>query len=468
MTQQHPLPQAIKEVFAQLGIEAMLSTKIVYAVLDFGGFAQFPATRQILRDVIVEGYAQMLYDIYQNNHKKPSLMSTVFGGGKQNTPWEPRVKQFILDFIKKTGYNDSLVDYTFQSILYGLGYLSNVAEPTIQQPKTVPFSVASNAPKSTAPSQPIAVNTPPPFTPQVETQFLVIKFKPDTATLYVDGIEQPASYGNWADELSLGKHCYKLEEINYLSKEGYITLEANKKTVLDINLTLDTNAIEVKIESGDFDVEIWVDNIKRNREYWKGYLSVGSHSLICRKPNHYDFVTSIDVSSKTKTFKIPPLKQISGAIKVDVKPYGSKIYLNSVEKGESPLILKDLKPGKYMLLVKTNEGTSCDATVDVKENEITVFSKAIQSVFLNDLSQIQVGDYLYSDGTYSRGTQATNKICIGVVATLETSEKAKRDGYYHGQIVSTQLCSGRMCTQDNVDLSCFPKYSAIEVQNMIN
>lgn len=61
--------------------------------------------------------------------------------------------------------------------------------------------------------------------------------------------------------------------------------------------------------------------------------------------------------------------------------------------------------------------------------------KAPQIEIKSDLTQLKVGDYYYSDGTFS-SERDSSKMCAGVVFTLETSASEKAHGWTHGQIIS--------------------------------
>lgn len=62
--------------------------------------------------------------------------------------------------------------------------------------------------------------------------------------------------------------------------------------------------------------------------------------------------------------------------------------------------------------------------------------KEIQKVVVKtDLSQLQLGDFYYSDGTFSTG-QDSAKTCVGIVFSLKTSPAEQKQGWTHGQIVA--------------------------------
>lgn len=55
--------------------------------------------------------------------------------------------------------------------------------------------------------------------------------------------------------------------------------------------------------------------------------------------------------------------------------------------------------------------------------------------FLYDYSRLQIGDYIYSDGSFSH-KKVTSKECVGCVYNLTTTDFEQKQGYTHGHIVA--------------------------------
>lgn len=66
------------------------------------------------------------------------------------------------------------------------------------------------------------------------------------------------------------------------------------------------------------------------------------------------------------------------------------------------------------------------------------------SKFLTDYSKVKIGDYFYTDGTYSHSLEKTKK-AIGVVFSLETSKKDQARGYNHGYIIALNDAKKGQC-----------------------
>ena len=116
------------------------------------------------------------------------------------------------------------------------------------------------------------------------------------------------------------------------------------------------------------------------------------------------------------------------------------VLLDNKIIGKSPLIYRQALVGKHKLIVY-NE--LCDKKVEkdikIEEGIITIVEETLPQTFLNDYSKIQIGDYFYSDGTFTHEKNNVKKI-IGIVFTLETNETQRSRGWTHGQIIALDNC----------------------------
>lgn len=59
--------------------------------------------------------------------------------------------------------------------------------------------------------------------------------------------------------------------------------------------------------------------------------------------------------------------------------------------------------------------------------------------FLSDYKELQIGDYLYEDGTFSH-LLSTEKKAVGVLFTRETTAEERSHGWTHGEIIAMEDC----------------------------
>lgn len=68
-----------------------------------------------------------------------------------------------------------------------------------------------------------------------------------------------------------------------------------------------------------------------------------------------------------------------------------------------------------------------------------------------DMRELKVGDYVYSDGSFSHEGPSNNKSCIGMVFSLKTTAAEKKKGWTHGQMVALKDAGDCAWSDDEVD-----------------
>jgi hypothetical protein len=99
------LHKAIKNIVETEGQEIVKDVRLINILSDFRAFDAIPASKYILRAVIVDGYAQKLLAIGSWNTQSENLCS---------------------QFVAMTGFQNDYVSIVFQSLAYGLGWKTGV------------------------------------------------------------------------------------------------------------------------------------------------------------------------------------------------------------------------------------------------------------------------------------------------------------------------------------------------------
>lgn len=106
------LHKAIKEIVEQQGSDIIKNVQVINFLLDYRAFADKPATKLILRDIINSGYAEEIL----------ALKNEGIG-------WQIKFKKYQHEFIDACGYKEELAVYVFDSIAYALGMNVEKEEP---------------------------------------------------------------------------------------------------------------------------------------------------------------------------------------------------------------------------------------------------------------------------------------------------------------------------------------------------
>lgn len=228
----------------------------------------------------------------------------------------------------------------------------------------------------------------------------------DNALVHLDGLEVGKTPLK-INKLGSGIHKIEVSSLLYKNFKEEILIIDNENLI--INAQLQPNYGEVHLTCPNNNTSIYIDGIFVGNGEWTGKLVVGNHMIECRLSNHYSYSENICVSkhSKIEEIHLPELKPFYGGLKVNVLPIGCSIYLDGEHIGTTPYKTKQIKAGEYGLEVKNEEtGKSIKKSVKIEQGKFTEIVDFVPDVFLSDLENVSLGDYLYEDGTYSHPTFA--------------------------------------------------------------
>jgi hypothetical protein len=436
---------AMREAIEQFGFDVLTESRLTNILLDYGAYSDVPASKAIIQAIIAGGYSQKILDL--GKHKR-SFFSSIFNsdetiGKPEGEEWRNKLESYAAMISKRNGFQQPLVDYVIECLVYGLDWIDNTpilpqsqtasqtqAKPLGPQPKQVNSSTSSGT--NTNKTNSVTYQN------ISQTQFFVMKVKPANATVYVDDHQQYVSNGMMAVELPVGTHSYEVRADDYETQTGTVKITSNFKYNLDVELKLRQKTVKLSIEAGDSDAEIFINGVSYGRGKWEGLVEEGTYEIEGRKHRYYPQTKTVTLQGidKQDVF-IPCLIAKTGNLKVNVQPYGSKIIINGSNEGTTPLLVQNVVIGERKLTIKTSEGTEYSTTVEVRENQVTDVNHIIPSLFLDDYSKVRLNDYFYEDGTFSHEL-AEGKTLVGMVFSLETSKEECEHGWTHGQIVATR------------------------------
>ena len=97
---------AIKKVVDELGISIFTSNILANVLADYGAYQDIPAIKQIIKDLVGQGYGEDVIIVAKGTNCITKLDS---------------IKS---KFVKQNGYKDELVNYLFDCISYSIGLSS--------------------------------------------------------------------------------------------------------------------------------------------------------------------------------------------------------------------------------------------------------------------------------------------------------------------------------------------------------
>lgn len=100
------LHNALKSHFSNGGTNDITSIRLYNVMADYNAYEAVPASKQVLKEFVIQGYGSKVLDIYTTK-----------------LPWQQKMQLWSTEFAGKTGFKEELVNYVFECIEYGLGWI---------------------------------------------------------------------------------------------------------------------------------------------------------------------------------------------------------------------------------------------------------------------------------------------------------------------------------------------------------
>ena len=419
---------ALKESINRFGVDILKEGRLINILLDLGAFKDVPASKAILREMVLEGFCAKILSL---GTTKKNLFNKIFSSKPiafipNSQDWKEKVKSIQSQIIANYGFREDLVDYVCTEIIKALGWIDKSSKEEV----ITELSQNHDSKNVKSVHKEKVQNYISP------TQYLVVNVQPTNSLVRIDGVLQNNTNGMVVLETSIGSHILETSCDNYITQTSTIQVTKAEKSEVSVSLKLSNDKMKIIITPEDTDTEIYINDIHVGFGQWTGLVDAGDLKVVCSKNGCEDYERYFCLKKgSTNEIPIPKLKVLGGVLKVNVQPYGSDIFLNGENVGSTPVVLSNVKAGPYSLRVISNEGSEYTATVNITTDKVIEIAHSIPSIFFTDYLQVQIGDYIYEDGSFSH-IQSTAKRKCGFVFSLRTSQEEKKHGWNHGMIAA--------------------------------
>lgn len=244
-----------------------------------------------------------------------------------------------------------------------------------------------------------------------------------------------------SDKMKSGSCNIIVKKELYEQYSSMVTIPSNGTDVI-ISPSLTPRFAAVKLEFDNVNrAEIWIDGKKQGDGSWQGNLEYGDHLVECKAANHRSTSKKISIAApQSKTFKLEPPIPITGNLRVSAKPFGTKIFLDGKDVGETPKLLSEVLVGKHEVRLENEGYAKKSVSVEIKEGELTtvdeVLEEAAKTGSLYIVSKPSLAKIVL-DGRYEGVTpKRLDSIAIG-----EHEVQLEAEGY-EKKVVSVTTMSG--------------------------
>lgn len=107
------LHDATKQLVTQFGQKVVTEVRLANLLSDLNGYQEYPAMKQVFRDLLKDGYGQKLFDAYQGNASEAVTKAT----------------ELTTIFALDSHFKEDLVSYAFDCLLWSLDCIKTINEP---------------------------------------------------------------------------------------------------------------------------------------------------------------------------------------------------------------------------------------------------------------------------------------------------------------------------------------------------
>ena len=265
------------------------------------------------------------------------------------------------------------------------------------------------------------------------------------------------------DTIASGQHEVTLLKDMYASTTATATVSDSK--VSEMTISLNRSYAEITL-SADPESDIYVDNQFKGKGTWKGRLAAGRHTAEARKASHVGSMMTIDVvAGINESFVIDKPQPISGAINIASAPMGATVYIDGVNRGRTPILIKDVLEGQHVISIEEEGYDNYYDTIEVVKNQIIQITQPLAESYVYDATSNQfnyAGDGMYpmtmiDDKVYNEmrkhGLQTDKSVMNSVVGLGVYTP------YYSGCIISE---NGLLITNSFRNRSMLTTYDRIK------
>lgn len=165
--------------------------------------------------------------------------------------------------------------------------------------------------------------------------------------------------------VKIGKYTLEVKKEGYEDYKKEVTIERGKETVIIANLEISTGSLIVKTDPDGATVFVDGKNYGLTPIEIKD-LEIGEHEIVISKEGYAQIIKKIDIRKETVTIEEILIEAIS-EIFINTNPKGAKVIINGKEMGVTPLTLKDINPGRYIITFKAIGYEEITKSIEVKE-----------------------------------------------------------------------------------------------------
>jgi hypothetical protein len=178
------------------------------------------------------------------------------------------------------------------------------------------------------------------------------------------------------EKVKSGDHTISLSRDQYASVSKRITMTAGETLPITIDMAATFSEVSVTTNT---DAAIFINQENKGKGNWTGRLNPGVYTFESKMDKYYPLSEKRSIVAGQAAEVNFELKPITGSLKIQTIPFDSKVILNGIDKGTTPLNLKNLLIGDYTLTISKDGYSELNKTITIKENETSIIDEKLDN-----------------------------------------------------------------------------------------
>lgn len=158
-----------------------------------------------------------------------------------------------------------------------------------------------------------------------------------------------------------------------------LNLEHGRPQVVDAELVADSATLVV--ESDPAGAAIQINGVPRGVTPGTfSRLREGAHAVVLRLPGYHTYEETVDLKAGEQTTLEHTLRRLPSALTIKSNPKGATVYINGLQRGQTPLTVNDLAEGAYAVRVEMPNYEAQVRRVTLKAGETTSLECALETL----------------------------------------------------------------------------------------
>jgi hypothetical protein len=211
-----------------------------------------------------------------------------------------------------------------------------------------------------------------------KTGTLNIKSIPSGATISLDGVNKGSTPMTISNSIA-GLHALILKKTGYYDYKTNVLVVAGRTTNVSFSMAkLPPTTGSITVNSIPTGATILLDGVSKgttNRTL--DDISPGIHAIVVQKTGFVNNMTNVTVvAGKTVTYtaQMSSIAATTGTIVIKSRPSGATVFIDSVNKGYSPITISNIAPGIHSIILRAFNYKPYQTNVNVSAGKTIVLN----------------------------------------------------------------------------------------------